>query len=278
MLLCTKGVFGRLGELRYSHLNLAQPTICCLLGQLVISALPKSYKKWLSARPDCEAQIELHTSPKLTPYPQNTVDWYRGTPRPPPASFSPSHFPHRSFLPSPLLSHRPSLLLSRAPSSTAVCPLLFSPESPPLPLPPRWRPGPDRRRRRSFHEAAAVVSRNRIFDVFTQAAAVISRRRRPAPSRAPSSMAAVDGGLRPCSPRRWPGPELLLDLRPCICSPDLWRRPGPELLLDLLDGLHRSSSGTPDLHHSRRPPPSRTATGGGSQPKRRQPLLMKGLD
>jgi hypothetical protein len=35
----SKGVFGRLGELRYSHLNLAQPIICCLVDRLGPSGL-----------------------------------------------------------------------------------------------------------------------------------------------------------------------------------------------------------------------------------------------
>jgi hypothetical protein len=37
-----KGVFGRLGELRYSHLNLAQPPICCLLGRVCPSQAPQT--------------------------------------------------------------------------------------------------------------------------------------------------------------------------------------------------------------------------------------------
>jgi hypothetical protein len=52
-------------------------------------ALPTSCKKEPSARLRSEARIELHTSPRLTPYPQNTVQAPRLPPDPHP-QLSPS--------------------------------------------------------------------------------------------------------------------------------------------------------------------------------------------
>jgi hypothetical protein len=59
----SKVVFGSLGELRYSHLNLAQPTIYCLLGRLVSSQHCRSHTK-NGSQPGPTAKLKSSFTPR----------------------------------------------------------------------------------------------------------------------------------------------------------------------------------------------------------------------
>jgi hypothetical protein len=121
-------VFARLAQPRDSQLNLAECSICCLVGRLgATQHCPPHAKRALSQAEKRSSNRASHLV-QADSIPIKHCSW-PCAPRPPPAALSPTHFPHPPFQ----AIFRPSFLLSRRPPLTHLpSPLPPSPPQSPL--------------------------------------------------------------------------------------------------------------------------------------------------
>jgi hypothetical protein len=179
----------------------------------VISLLPTSYKKRLSARPSCEAQIELPTLTKLNSSPQYTV----AAPADPP-----DPHPYLSFLPFSSLSHWPRFLPW--------------PQPPPL---PSAEQGTGRRRAPTLARLAAssASTGDRMLPGSHFLLLWLTSRAHPLPPAAlnsiPPPIPRAKGSRRPIA---------LLEARPRPLHGSAWR-PGIGLLLAVWGGRAKEAHG-----------------------------------
>jgi hypothetical protein len=210
--------------------------------------VPTSYEKRLSARPGCEARIELPTSTKLNSYPQYTVAAPRGPPDPHP------HLSFVSFCLCPLpLSRRPlSLPPAEQRNGRRRAPIWSASRPPPLPLATR-------------SSQAAASSRAHPFPP----AALTSG---PPPLPIAKGSRRSPGGLAsPCIWRRveaWPRPPPSGARRPALGR--IW--PGLGLLLARPGGARGSARRRVDAAHGGGVWRPRWAARGGGSPRRRRRL------